>query len=85
MANELAYLLSGVEPIEAFLDRRIASFIGSALSNGNPLLRQIFARQLAVKDIKSRSWVIYAAKRLHRYPLPSLHQLVADPPNPGRW
>ncbi len=85
VSNDMTFLLLGMEPVEALIDRRIAALLGKIASQKDSLLYSIILRQLAVKDLKSKSWVMYAMQRLHRYELPSLHQLLASPPSREAW
>ena len=42
-------------------------------------------RQLAVKDLKSRSWFITIQETLFQYDLPSAHDLLANPLEKVAW
>ena len=84
-ANAACYLLIGIPPIEAIIDINIAGVLGRIANLPGSTLHEVMLRQLAVKTSSSKSWFIYATRRLARYSLPDLHSIIEHPPNPDSW
>jgi hypothetical protein len=85
VANCISYLLYGVAPLEAFIDRRIATLVGRIANQKDSTLHAVLTRQMAVKSTNSKSWAIYAAGRLAQYDFPTIPQILASPPPMSRW
>ena len=84
-ANAVTYLLLGVEPLEALVDKAIAALVGKIARQPDSILHTVLSRQLAVKNFRSHSWVTYAQQRLLKYDIPTLPELVACPVGAPRW
>jgi hypothetical protein len=84
-ANAATYLLIGAIPIEAEIDMRRLSLLGGIVRSPDMNLREVAARQIAVKDVNSKSWFVKTAKLLTKYELPSTHELLQDPPTKPAW
>ena len=82
-ANPAVYLLIGLPPIEAFLDKNIVSLCEAAFKDTH--VREIALRQLSLKNFKSSSWFIYAQKRLGKYDLISPLSCLTENENPTTW
>lgn len=85
LSNSMTYLLFGLAPVEAYIDRRIFNLLGRIANQPGSTLHDVLTRQMAVKAVDSKSWVIYAANRLAAYDLPNLRQLLRTPPSMSRW
>ena len=86
VANSAVYLLFGTPPLEATLDIHIANLLGRIANQRGSVLYDVMERQLAVKGPRSRSWFIYASRRLAKYKdLPSLHDLLQHPVDLTCW
>ena len=84
------HLLSGILPVEAFVDSRslgLARDISAADSNSPPIIymHDLLARQLAMKDANSSSWASHIRKLLLKYSLPSAYSLLSNPPSKKSW
>lgn len=79
------YILSGVMPIEASIDRRLLSMFVGLLKQPESLEYQLIRRQLAVKEGDSYSWVVRVRRLLQKYSLPSAFELWENPPSKENW
>ena len=59
-----SFLLLGIAPLEAYIDRRIAMLVGRIASQPGSTLHSVLTRQLAIKDTRSKSWFVYTSGRL---------------------
>ena len=84
-ANEAAYILMNVLPIEAQLDIRTLNFFGKMLAEKDSILYQIAIRQLATKSLNSHSWFMNIFHLTEKYSLPTPHYLVTNFPGELRW
>ena len=66
VANPAPYILIGLCPIEATYDKNLVSLLAAAL--GDSSIRQLALHRFATKSSRSKSWFIYAQKRLSKYP-----------------
>ncbi len=81
-ATAAIYLLMGIPPIEALVDRAIASLLISIGRTKGKVYR-VGLHQLATKQPNSNSWFIYAERRLARYSLDVL-SLMSGGQHPRR-
>jgi hypothetical protein len=84
------HLLSGVEPIEALVDRRVLTLFRNIIAADAKTppaiyIREIISRQLAVSDMDTESWTSNVRRTLAKYSLPSAFALLQDPPTKLRW
>ena len=42
-------------------------------------------RQIVMKDVKDKSWFMFVREILHMYNLPSIFQLLSNPPSKNEW
>ena len=66
------HLLGGIPPVEALLDIQILSLLCRISNQDDSVLQSIGISQLAMKNVNSRSWFVYAARRLSRYSIDAL-------------
>ena len=45
----------------------------------------IALRQIVIKDVKDKSWFMFVREILHMYNLPSIFQLLSNPPSKNEW
>ena len=74
------YTLTGSLPIKAIHHKNVLTLFGSMLRREGLIEQELFARQLAVKDLTSNSWTTLV-KELRPIAFVFLH----DPPMKGRW
>ena len=80
------YILSGLLPIEAQLDKKKLTFFNNVCHQpGNTIEKRLAIRQTTVKSLKSNSWFIEVKKVLWKYDLESIDGLIADPPSKLKW
>ena len=79
------YLLTGSTPLEAIHHRNVLTLYARMLRREDSVERDIIARQLAVKDMTSNSWVILVRELLCKYDLPSAFELLRSPPRKVVW
>ncbi len=84
-SSAICYLLLGASPLESTLDMRVLLLLGRIADSKGSLLFNVSLRQLAVKDITSNSWLIYAVKLAGKYDLPSPHHLFDGSISPRHW
>lgn len=82
-ANCALYILFGILPIEARIDKMRMTVIISLLQN--PIFRSIIPRQIATKSIDSNSWFIKTQQLLRKYNLPSIIDLLQNTPPKQKW
>ena len=76
-AEPAPYLLLGLLPLEAYYDKNLVSLYACVLRD--PLVRQVAARQLSIKDFRSHSWFIHVEKT----PIQVSAELSSRVPRPG--
>ena len=69
------YILSGLLPIEPEIHKSQLTIFGNIIRQ-DCVERDLAIRQLAVKDLKSKSWFITIQETLFHYNLPSAHDLI---------
>ena len=83
-ANEAVYLLLGALPIRARIELNQLTLFLMTIT-GSTIESKIAERQLAMKDLSSKSWFMSVCKTLIKYSLPSAHDLICDPPSKAVW
>ena len=78
------YILSGLLPVEAEIHKSQLTLFGNIICQ-DCVERDLAIRQLAVKDLKSKSWFITIQETLFQYNLPSAHDLIENPPEKITW
>lgn len=84
-ADAAVYLMLGKPPIQAEIHRRIFTIFGSITRNYESVENQLAWRQLSVKTNSSHSWFIMVKSLLERYNLPSIYDLLRNPPGKFTW
>lgn len=84
-ASVALYLISGVLPIQALVERNVLTFFRSMVIDRTTKEYEIVTRQLAMKDMDSKSWVILVKKLLNKYDLPSAYVIIENPPSKLSW
>ena len=74
-------LLSGFLPIKGTLHERILTTVCSMFRYINTAEYKLIKRQLALNDDNVMSWVVIVKKLLHQYYLPSVVDLILEPPS----
>jgi len=75
----------GEPPIQAEIHRRLFTIFGSITRNYESVENQLAWRQLFVKTNSSHSWFIMVKSLLERYNLPSIYDLLRNPPGKFTW
>ena len=83
VANPAPYILIGLCPIEATYDKNLVSLLAAAL--GDSSIRQLALHRFATKSSRSKSWFIYAQKRLSKYPFYSPGECLSRDLDPAIW
>ncbi len=84
-ATPSLYILSGTLPIRAIIDSRKLILIGNICSGVNSSLQYLFIYQCATRSPESQSWFVQAAQLLAYYDLPSVSDLIENPPGKAEW
>ena len=84
-AKPAIYLLSGALPLEGHLHIEILSFVASMARRTNSVEWEILQRQIAMKDMGGPSWVKMAQSIIEEYNLPSIRDLLYNPPTKSHW
>ena len=84
-SNCATYLISGVLPIRAEIEKRTLTTFVRFISNTETAEYAIIKRQLVMKTLKSKSWTTEIKKLLHRFRLPSAHSLMDNIPTKENW
>ena len=79
------YLLIGAMPAEGVYHRRLLCFICNIIREEDSTEAKIIRRQAAVKDLTSHSLVSNVRTTLAKYGLPSIYELLDNPPSSGKW
>jgi hypothetical protein len=83
-ADAAVYLLLGALPVRARIELNQLTLFMMAI-DGSSLERDIAERQLAMKDLKSKSWFMNVCRLLNKYDLPSAHDIFINPPSKSAW
>ena len=84
-SNAAIYGLLGVKPVTASMDTASLLLLGKIAGSPGSLEYEIACRQLAVKNFKSKSWFMYCRSLTNKYDLPSIYDLMRDPPTYSNW
>jgi len=84
-ATPAIYLLLGCIPLEGQIHIKVLTFLGSILRRPGTVEHDLIKRQLAHKDLSSKSWVVQVRLLLFKYVLPSVYNLVVNPPGKVPW
>ena len=84
-AKPAIYLLLGCVPAEAQLHRRILTLFRNLVASDGTKEQEIIKRQLAMKDLDSRSFVVQIRLLLKMYALPSAFQILTNTPAKNKW
>jgi hypothetical protein len=79
------YLLLGAMPAEGVYERKLLTFICNLIRTDTTIEASLIHRQAAMKDLDSNSLVSSTRIILAKYNLPSIFELLRDPPGPARW
>ena len=78
------YIITGILPIDAQLNKKHLMFLHSMISVEGRL-KNLILRQYAVKKPKSKSWITNIKTVLLKYSLPSVLDLLHDCPPKASW
>ena len=84
-SNAATYLLLGVQPVEAVIDRNTLVFFNSLCHNKDSVEANILKRQILMTKTGSNSVVWKIKDLLCKYGLPSIHTLTVNPPPKHLW
>ena len=84
-ANAASLGLLGILPVLTTIESRALKLLVDIFSDRTSLEYQIAVRQLALKDESSSSWFVYIQGVLHKYKLPTAHQLLESTPSWSSW
>ena len=83
--GEACSILLGIPLVEYTCHRKALCLYGNICNHVNSIEWQVIERQLAMKQIDSRSWVSMSRKLLAIYSLPSAYDIFENPPTKGFW
>jgi hypothetical protein len=84
-SNAATYLLSGVLPLQAEIDKRILSTFGRIIRDRNSAEFNVINRQINLKGLGTNSWTAKVKTLTHKYQLPSVYTLIDNPPTKVPW
>lgn len=84
-ATSAVYLLTGILPIQAIIDLKRLSLIGTIARSHNDTLHTLALHQVATLKPNSGSWFVTIAETLQKYDLPSLTDLLNNPIHKVLW
>ena len=84
-ANAAVYLLVGSIPVSGLLHKQQLNFFVNMARRTDSLEFSVLQRQLAVKDLDSKSWTVQIRRLLMQYELPSAYELLNAPPSKPKW
>ena len=85
-ADMAVYILSGVLPIQAQLDKRVLTMFNNVcLQSDSAVEKKLAIRQLTVKNDASHSWFIQVKHILWKYELGDPLTHLADPLSSTKW
>ena len=80
-ANSISLALLGVLPLDAVVHKNaLTTFLNMIRLKGS-IENDIALRQIVMKDVKDKSWFMFVREILHMYDLPSIFQLLSNPPS----
>ena len=74
--NSVVLALLGIPPVEVAIHKNSLNLFMNIIKNKSSVEYQIAERQLAMKDIKEKSWFNYIRSTLELYNLPSAYTLL---------
>ena len=84
-ANSISLALLGVLPLNAVVHKNaLTTFLNMIRLKGS-IENDIALRQIVMKDVKDKSWFMFVREILHMYNLPSIFQLLSNPPSKNEW
>ena len=84
-ANSISLALLGVLPLDAVVHKNaLTTFLNMIRLKGS-IENDIALRQIVMKDVKDKSWFMFVREILHMYDLPSIFQLLSNPPSKNEW
>ncbi len=84
-ANPAVYLLLGVLPLEARIHKKVLTLFVNILQRAGSVEEQVIRRQLATKSMNSHSWTVMLRKIFQQYELPSVYEVLRQPPTKPEW
>ena len=78
-SNSTTYLLRGVLPIQAEIEKQMLTAFVRLIRDPTTAEYNI-KRQIVIKDLNSKSWTVNIRKLLHKFDLPSCHDLFEKYP-----
>ena len=84
-SNSVTYLLAGITPIIAELEKRTLTTFVRFIKDKNSAEFHVIRRQLAIKDLTSKSWTTHVRKLLQKFNLPSAFELLITTPTKDKW
>ena len=85
-ADSAVYVLSGLLPIEAQIDKKILTLFNNICrQEDSSVEKQIAWRQLTVKTLESNSWFIAVKKILWKYKLEDISFYLENPITKLKW
>ena len=82
-ASASLYILSGILPIEAITDKKRLTLIPSLAKN--PTVHDLIFRQIAVKEVTSRSWTVQTQAKLRKYDLDHITDVIRSRLSKEAW
>ena len=82
-ASAALYILSGILPIEAIIDKKRLTLIPTLAKNST--VHDLMFRQIAVKEITSRSWTVQTQAKLRKYGLDHITDVVRNQLTKDAW
>ena len=84
-ANSISLALLGVLPLDVVVHKNaLTTFLNMIRLKGS-IENDIALRQIVMKDVKDKSWFMFVREILHMYDLPSIFQLLSNPPSKNEW
>ena len=84
-SNSITYLLAGVMPITAELEKRTLTTFVRFIRDKESAEFKIINRQVVMKDLSSKSWTVHVRKLLFKFDLPSAFDLLNATPSKDVW
>ena len=84
-AKVAVYILIGMEPIEAVVDRLVLTFAINILQDKNSLEFRIIERQLGMAKSSGQVFICKVVKLLKKYGLPEIEHLIENTPGKLKW
>ena len=84
-ANSICLALLGVLPLDAVLHKNVLTTFLNMIRLKGSIENDIALRQIVMKDVNDKSWFMFVREILHMYNLPSIFQLLSNPPSKNEW